>query len=278
MGHETDVNGAAVNAAAASYTGDYMRAMIAVAAFLAGLAGFAPSSGSAQVAGSSPVGTQTAPPPVTGAAQDPAATPAQEPGPPPRKLQLSFDGLGNVTLIAQSVTLQEVLNEWTRLGNCYFPNADKLNRDLLLPIQFENVPELTVLDSLLRSAAGVVVAPRTVRTTGASAFEVVQILPKSTANANSSYAPINAYPAPIQTPGSPDDEIPPVTPVVNQAPPRANEPQVPGNRPPAPGVGVPGSGVFVPIQPVPSSPTTTGTGRGGTTPPPSTTGRGGGGK
>jgi hypothetical protein len=252
--------------------------MIAVAAFLAGLAGFAPSSGSAQVAGSSPVGTQVAPPPVAGVAQDPTTTPAQEPGPPPRKLQLSFDGLGNVTLVAQSVTLQEVLNEWTRLGNCYFPNAEKLSRDLLLPVQFENVPELTVLDSVLRSAAGVVVSPRTVRTKGASAFEVVQILARSTATANSSYAPINAYPAPIQTPGSPDDEIPPVTPVVNQAPPRANEPQIPGNRPAAPTVGVPGSGVFVPIQPVPSSPTTTGTGRGGgTTPPPSTTGRGGGG-
>jgi hypothetical protein len=253
--------------------------MIAVAAFVVGLAGFAPFTGSAQVAGSSPVGTQVGTPPAAGLPQDPAAAAAQDPAPPPRKLQVSFDGRGNVTLIAQSVTLQEVLAEWTRLGNCYFPNADKLSRELLLPLQFENVPELRVLDSLLRSAAGIVVSPRTTRTTGASSFEVVQILAKSTATTNSSYAPMNAYPAPIQTPGSPDDEIPPVTPVVNQAPPRANEPQVPGNRPPAPSVGVPGSGVFVPIQPVTPAPTTgTGTGRGGTTPPPSTTGRGGGGK
>jgi hypothetical protein len=261
-----------------------MRAMIAVAAFVVGLAGFAPFTGSAQVAGTPPVGTQAAPPPVAGSPQDPVAAATQDPSdpaPPPRKLQLSFDGKGNVTLIAQSVTLQEVLAEWTRLGNCYFPNADKLSREPLLPVQFENVPELRVLDSLLRSAAGVVMSPRTTRTTGASSFEVVQILAKSTATTSSSYAPpMNAYPAPIQTPGSPDDEIPPVTPVVNQAPPRANEPQVPGNRPPAPTAGVPGSGVFVPIQPVTPAPTTgtgSGTGRGGTTPPPSTTGRGGGG-
>ena len=81
-----------------------------------------------------------------------------------RKLQLSFDGQGNVTLIAQGVTLQEILAEWTRLGGCYFPNADKLSRAMLVPLQFENVPELKVLDSLLRSAAGIIVAPRTART------------------------------------------------------------------------------------------------------------------
>src|SRR5262245_5259092 len=153
VGDETDVT-AAFDAAPASYTGTYMRAMIAVAAFVVGLAGFAPLTGSAQVAGTPPAGTQASPPPVAGAPQNPVATAAQDPSdpaPPPRKLQLSFDGKGNVTLIAQSVTLQEVLAEWTRLGNCYFPNADKLSREPLLPVQFENVPELRVLDSLLRS-------------------------------------------------------------------------------------------------------------------------------
>jgi hypothetical protein len=226
-----------------------MRALIAVVALGAGLAGFAPIGGSAA----------QAPVPVA----VPAAVP-QEPTPVQKNLQLSFDGKGNVTLIAQGVTLQEILAEWTRVGGCYFPNADKLSRAMLVPLQFENVPELKVLDSLLRSAAGVVVAPRTTRTTGASAFEIVQILATSTATATGSYPPIN-MPPPMPTAGAPDDEIPPVTPVnpgQRGADPNANRPAAP----PPPTVGVPASSVFVPIQPVPSSQPAPG--RGGTTPPP----------
>lgn len=210
-----------------------MRALIAVVALVAGLSGFSPLGGFAQE--QVPVQTPAAVTP------DPAAV--------PKNLQLTFDGKGNVTLIAQGVTLQEILAEWTRAGNCYFPNAEKLSRAMLVPLHYENVPELTVLDSLLRSAAGMVVAPRTARTTGASAFELVQILPTSTATQTGNYSPINSLPPPMPTAGNPDDEIPPVTPV-NQgqrgADPSANRP------PPPPTAGVPGSGVFVPIQPVPS--------------------------
>ncbi|HYN09496.1 MAG TPA: hypothetical protein VES67_19080 [Vicinamibacterales bacterium] len=228
-----------------------MRAKIFVVALLSGLAGFSSFSGAAKEQEQVPVGV-----PATPAVQEPPAI--------QKRLQLSFDGKGNVTLIAQGVTLQEILSEWTRIGGCYFPNAEKLSRAVILPLQFENMPELKVLDSLLRSAAGIVVAPRTTRTVGASSFEVVQILATSTATASGAYAPINTMPAPLMTPGSPDDEIPPVTPV-NQpqrgADPSANRP------PPPPTVGVPSSGVFVPIQPVPSGP---GPGRGGTTPPPAT--------
>ena len=226
-----------------------MRALSAVVALVAGLAGFAAPGGFAQQ-------------PVQVPVEAPAAVP-QEPQPVEKKLQLSFDGKGNVTLVAQGVTLQEILAEWTRLGGCYFPNADKLSRAMLVPLQFENVPELKVLDSLLRSAAGIVIAPRTARTSGASAFEIVQILATSTATSTGSYAPVN-MPPPMPTAGSPDDEIPPVTPV-NQ-PQRGADPNA--NRsaaPPPPSVGVPASSVFVPIQPVPSGPAP---GRGGTTPPP----------
>ena len=228
-----------------------MHARIFVVALLSGLAGFSSFSGAARGQEQVPVGV-------------PAAPVVQEPATIQKRLQLSFDGNGNVTLIAQGVTLQEILSEWTRIGGCYFPNAEKLSRAVIVPLQFENVPELKVLDSLLRSAAGIVVAPRTTRTVGASSFEVVQILATSTASASGAYPPINTMPAPLTTPGSPDDEIPPVTPV-NQgqrgADPSANRP------PPPPTMGVPGSGVFVPIQPVPSGPAP---GRGGTTPPPAT--------
>jgi hypothetical protein len=221
---------------------------------MAGLTGFAAPGGFAQQ--QVPVAAPAAAP-----QEVPAAVP-QEPPPVERKLQLSFDGKGNVTLFAQGVTLQEILAEWTRLGGCYFPNADKLSRAMLVPLQFENVPELKVLDSLLRSAAGIIVAPRTARTSGASAFEIVQILATSTATATGSYPPVN-MPPPMPTAGAPDDEIPPVTPV-NQAQrgadPNANKPAAP----PPPSVGVPASSVFVPIQPVPAAPGAPG--RGGTPP------------
>ncbi len=230
-----------------------MRVLLAVIALATGLAGFAPFVGSAHEQVQVPV-------PAPDVPQDPAAATV-------RKLQLTFDGAGNVTLIAQGVTLQEILAEWTRIGGCYFPNAERLPRAMMVPLQFENVPEIKVLDSLLRSAAGVVIAPRTARTVGASAYEVVHILPTSTATATSGYSPINTLPPPMPTMGSPDDEIPPVTPVMQQQR-GAEPPPPPGNRQAAPTVGVPASGVFVPIQPVPSSPTTNAPGRGGTPPPP----------
>jgi hypothetical protein len=216
-----------------------MRALIAVVALVAGLSGLSPLGGSAAQV------------PVPGQAPVPGQVPApavQEPPTVQKKLQLTFDGQGNVTLIAQGVTLQEILAEWTRVGGCYFPNADRLSRAMMVPLQFEKVPELTVLDSLLRSAAGIVVAPRTTRTVGASAFELVQILATSTATQTGSFSPINSMPPPMPTAGNPDDEIPPVTPV-NQ-PQRGADPTA--NRPPPTTTGVPGSGVFVPIQPVPS--------------------------
>jgi hypothetical protein len=236
-----------------------MRAFAAVLALLTALV--VPFSGSAQ----QPVPQAAAPP-----AGDAGVAP-QEPTTVQKTLNLTFDGQGNVSLIAQGVTLQEIFVEWTRLGGCYFPNADKLPRTMLVPLRFENVPELKVLDSLLRSAAGYMVAPRTTRTVGASAFEMVQILPTSTATATSTgaYPPIN-MPPPMPTAGAPDDEIPPVTPV-NQGQRGAGDPSA--NRPAPPSVGVPASSVFVPIQPVPSGQappgqSTTGPGRAGQTAPP----------
>jgi hypothetical protein len=234
-----------------------MRALSALVALVTGMV--VPFSGSAQ---------QQIPQVLVPTPAGAAMAPPQEPATVQRMLQLSFDGQGNITLIAQGVTLQDIFVEWTRLGGCYFPNADRLPRAMLVPLRFENVPELKVLDSLLRSAAGFMVAPRTTRTVGASAFEIVQILPTTTASASAAYAPIN-LPPPMPTTGSPDDEIPPVTPV-NQ-PQRGADPTA--NRPPPTSVGVPASSVFVPIQPVPSNQpapgqSTTGPGRPGQTAPP----------
>jgi hypothetical protein len=215
---------------------------------------------------------QDAAPPV----QDPA--PAQ--GPPPRKLELTFDAEGRVTLIASQVTVSEILAEWSRKGGTRIQGAERLTGGAIqIPIRFDNRPELEVIEALTRQAAGVSVAPRRVGAPGASRFESIHIVATSAATASSPYpsAPYGGgAPQPIR--GFPDDEIPPVT------APGARDAQAPPQ--PQPGArtapSAPGSPVIVPVVPVvpvggpPTTPPAGGRGGGGggTT---TTTGRGGGG-
>jgi hypothetical protein len=210
-----------------------------------------------------------------------AQVPAAQ-APAERKLQVSFDRQGNVTLVAENVTIPEILGEWARQGGTVMVNAERLPR---VPVSryYLNAPEQHVIESLLRQAAGYIVAPRRAGTVGASRFEIVQILPTSTTSSTYVPPPTSAVSAPVATQGAPDDEIPPVVPPGANRPPAPvnNNPQQqpPGSYPGSPaGVSVPVVPV-VPISPVPSNP-----GRGGapgpTTPPPGTPppgGRGGGG-
>jgi hypothetical protein len=208
-------------------------------------------------------------------AQDPAPmqSPAP-PAPPARKLNLTFDSQGRVTLVAQNVTVSEILAEWSRKGGTKIQGAERLaGGPMLIPMQFDQRPELEVIEALTRGAAGVSVAPRRAGTPGASQFETVYILATSAATQASPYssAPSMTVQQPIR--GVPDEEIPPVT-----------APGAPGNgqqAPPAaprPPAGAPGGSVIVPVVPVGPAGTAGPTGRGGgggtTT---TTTGRGGGG-
>lgn len=142
-----------------------------------------------------------------------------------RRLDISFDMQGRVTLVAQNVTIGEILAEWQRVGQSQIVNAERLGGAPVPMLHFENRPETEVMDSLLRSAAGYILAPRTARTAGPSMFETVMILPTSTPTASSAYSPPPAQP--LRTQGSPDDEIPPVTPA--PANPATNEPATPPN-------------------------------------------------
>ena len=66
---------------------------------------------------------------------------------------------GRVTIIAHDVPLQQILQEWARLGNTKIVNAEKV---VGLPVTLElvDVPERQALDTLLRSTAGYLAAPR----------------------------------------------------------------------------------------------------------------------
>ena len=181
---------------------------------------------------------------VTGLAQAPQA-------PPERKLQISFEG-SNVSLVAQNVTVREILMEWSRLSGCVFVNADRLmGGPIAVPFQFEKQPQRVVLEALLRGAAGIIATPRRAGVAGATDYEVVYILATSNPTA-SAYSGMSNVQAPII-----NEEIPPI--------PAIREEQQPAQPPPAnkPTIGGP-----VYIQPIVSQPTTT------STPPPATTGRG----
>ena len=170
--------------------------------------------------------------------------------PTERKLQLSFDHSGLVTLVAQNVTVRDILAEWARQGGTQMVNADKLT-GAPITVQFEAQPEAVVLESLLRSVAGYILVPRLAGSTGASMWQSVSIL--ATSHPTALYSAPTSAPqiAPVVQP-MPDDEIAPV----NATPP------VQTQQPAAQQKGPYNPGVYVPITPVPNSPGTSSPGMG----------------
>jgi len=188
---------------------------------------------------------------------------AQSPASTERKLLLSFDRNGLVSLVAQNVTVREILAEWTRQGGTQVQGADKMT-GAPITVQFDGQPESVVLESLLRGTAGYILYPRVDGSSGASIWQSVSIL--ATSHPTQLYsAPTSNSPqiAPIvQT--MPDDEIPPVTPSPNGPAQTQQAPPPQPNRPTMPGV-------YVPLQtvppggavPTPTPTPNTGRGRGG---------------
>jgi len=85
---------------------------------------------------------------------------------------------GRVTLIAHDVTVREILAEWARVGQAKIVNGEKLSGGPVT-IELTDVPEARALDTVLRSAAGYVMAPRTAGTPGASLYDRILILATS---------------------------------------------------------------------------------------------------
>jgi len=142
---------------------------------------------------------------------------------------------GRVTLIAQDVPLRQILDEWSRVGKTTIVNGDKLTGPPLT-LQLVDRPEREVLDLLLRSASGYIVAQRAVSVPEASVFDRVMILPVSRGPvgvaANTPPTPFNNRPVTMQQMPMP---VPDDDDVVDQPqvlPPGANVPGVvPGGNP-----------------------------------------------
>jgi hypothetical protein len=175
----------------------------------------------------------------------------------PRTLDLRFGPDGLVTLTAQNVTIRDILAEWARQCGCYVVNADRLDgTPIAVPISFVSAPQPQVLRSLLRETGGYALTPRRAGSTSISDYETIYII-------NASGPVMHAVATPTVTPivirGAPDDEIPPVMPIVVGA-----EPPTPGasagDQPPQqtpsarPAATPAGGFVITPVSPAPATP------------------------
>lgn len=223
---------------------------------------------------------------------------AQEAPPAPQgpRLQLTFEGNGQVTLISNGATLQEILREWTVRGGTPFVGAERLS-GAGLTLQYSKQSETEVLRSLLRAASGLILAPRREGSVGVSQFEAVYVLatstPTSSTSYGSTYTPTYSQPT-VSTTGNPSTEVPPVGAsaagaMANQGAAGANsagpgpQQQQQAAPPDYPATSTGVRPVAISIVPVPSAgsttttPPATNTPPPASTPPPANTGRGGGG-
>jgi hypothetical protein len=159
-------------------------------------------------------------------------------------LKLTMQG-GRVTIIAHDVPLRQILQEWARVGSTNIVNAEKVP-GAPLTLELVDVPEQQALDTLLRSAAGYMAAPRPVGTVGASLYDRIMILPTSRPPAATAAAvapqPFQ-QPRPQPMPVDDDDEEPVNMPMQNPVvgafpgpnsaqPPQPVTQQAPGQQPP----------------------------------------------
>jgi len=118
---------------------------------------------------------------------------------------------GRVTLIAQDATIREILAEWARVGQTQIVNGEKMMGGPVT-LELRDVPEGKALETVLRSAAGYVVAPRlTTNHVGGSGYGRIVILATSRAPVVSASAPPPfSAPRPIPQPLMPqvDDNEP----------------------------------------------------------------------
>ena len=90
---------------------------------------------------------------------------------------------GRVSLNAQNAPLRAILGEWARLGGAIIVNGDRVT-GAPVTLELVGVPERQALDTLLRSVAAYMLAPRRVGSVGASTFDRILILPASAAPRN----------------------------------------------------------------------------------------------
>jgi hypothetical protein len=155
------------------------------------------------------------------------------------ELRLSIAN-GRVTIVAQDVSVKQILDEWSRVGQTRIVGAERLP---ITPITLElrDVAEGRALESLLRSASGYIAKPRVLAPgmTGASTIDCVLIMPASRPPSTTTAPPsFNTRPTPqMLMPNIVDDDVDTPSPVlppgsVPQQPPQMPQMNYPGQPPP----------------------------------------------
>ena len=108
-------------------------------------------------------------------------------------LKLSFEN-GRVTVDATSVPVRTILNEWGKIGGTKVVGADRIT-GAPMTLKLVNVTEAQALETILRSVAGYMAAPRSGATTGPSIYDRILVMATSSIPA----PPANAgRPSPAQ--------------------------------------------------------------------------------
>lgn len=125
---------------------------------------------------------------------------------------------GRVTIVAQDVSIKQILDEWGRIGQTKIVGAERLP-PTPVTLELRDVSEGRALESLLRSASGYIARPRVLApgVTAASTIDAVLIMPASRAPAATTSAPNfnsrQAQPMMI-TPNIVDDDVDTPSPIL----------------------------------------------------------------
>src|SRR5712692_136849 len=83
---------------------------------------------------------------------------------------------GHVSLVAKDATLRQILAEWARVGQTKIVNGDRVPGGPLT-LQFNSVPEDSVLATLLRPLSGYIAAPRPSLASNLSRYDRIVVMP-----------------------------------------------------------------------------------------------------
>jgi len=122
------------------------------------------------------------------------------------RLQVTFD-TGRVSIVAHGVTVQQVLEEWARVGRTVVDHAEAAPA-AVIDIELDGVAEEEALDVLLRSAPGFIASPAPTVGPAASRFGRIVIV------APGDSQPDTWRPAPSAQ--APTPYVPPVQPTIVQ--------------------------------------------------------------
>ena len=136
---------------------------------------------------------------------------------------LEFQG-GKVRLLAQNVSVSQILAEWSRSGRTTIVNGERVPGPPVT-LELQNVSEQEALDIVLRNVSGYLVAARETAISGASAFDRIYILPTSS-RPSTAAATSASLPQAVQVQDAGDDDPPPPnTPRGPNTPPGARLPR-----------------------------------------------------